>query len=335
MIRIALVTVALCSLIVAGCTPRVIVKRSCDTHDRGIRYYRPKPYLFISPIASKVVLEEKDKPTKTTTSNQSDEFVSIEMQMLPDFNEEYSIDVRPGMGTADVSFTLKDGWMLTELNQNLDSQVDENIKATAELLTSAGSLASGVAKLSLDEGRGDDQPKKIVVQATNVPLGYYESVISCGANGKRMAGWRYVGFAPFNSCAPAICDSSPSIDCNDPHNGPVYGLAFVRGVMCFQRLTDLQRMEPVESITRVDVPVTELPDRENKEGGEDSGDEELNKAPEAVSFEMPEFAQMSFNQEVPSVTVRKPTQEKQIKSIPNKGMSKLFNSKAAQSSYFD
>ena len=101
------------------------------------------------------------------------------MQYLPYFSEEYSINVRSGIGKADVSFKLDDGWNLTELNQNLDSQFDENLSAVADVVKAVGGvIPTGGAGFA----EGGYQPEKItrkwVVQATNVPLGYYEAVIS-------------------------------------------------------------------------------------------------------------------------------------------------------------
>ena len=85
-----------------GCTPRLRVRQSPGPKDTGIRYYRPKPYLRIEP-ASSVVAEGK-KITQTP----SDEFVSISMEYLPDFSEEYSIEVCPGLGSANVTVGLTD-----------------------------------------------------------------------------------------------------------------------------------------------------------------------------------------------------------------------------------
>ncbi|MEO1526579.1 MAG: hypothetical protein AAFX06_14175 [Planctomycetota bacterium] len=224
------------SCVLTGCTPKVLVRKANGVADKGVRYYRPKPYLFISPSGTSVAVKEKEK--ETTTSQPSDEYVSIELQYLPDFSEEYSIDVRPGLGTADVSFTLKDGWMLTELNQNLDSQFDENVAAIAELVKGVGSVipTEGEKNARLD---AESVTKKWVVSATNVPLGYYESVISRDCKGKKLAGWKYVGFAPFNSCPTQFCDSD-TFSCSDMLNGPVYGLAFVKGVMTFRQLNALR-----------------------------------------------------------------------------------------------
>jgi hypothetical protein len=145
------------------------------------------------------------------------------LQYLPDFSEEYSIRVRAGLGSNQTNIALKDGWNLTQIDQKLDSQFDETIKAVADLVgklpipTAAQPRAAGVPK--------------IVVRATNVPLGFYEAVVGCGADGKkRLCGWRYVGFHPFASCPGLPC--AAGLMAGDPL--PIYALVFQRGAMTFQ-----------------------------------------------------------------------------------------------------
>ncbi|MEQ9067952.1 MAG: hypothetical protein RLO18_14565, partial [Gimesia chilikensis] len=63
-------------IVAGGCMPGVHVKKNPADKDKGIRYYRPKPYLFISPSGT-VTKTVKDK-TETTVTEKSDEFVNIE-----------------------------------------------------------------------------------------------------------------------------------------------------------------------------------------------------------------------------------------------------------------
>lgn len=232
-----LLLVTSCTLV--GCTPKVVVRRSGGINDTGIKYYRPKPYLLITPDGSSVKVQETQSRS-TTTTTKSDQFVSIELQYLPDFSEEYSINVRPGLGNADVSLTLEDGWKLTELNQKIDSQFDESLTAVAELVKAAGTVIPTAPPVGGPEGyRAESITRKWVVQATNVPLGYYEAVLDGDCGQKKLYGWRYVGFAPFNSC-PTQFHGEQCADCeNDPH-GPIYGLVFEKGVMTFRQLNVLQ-----------------------------------------------------------------------------------------------
>lgn len=200
-----------------GCAPRVIVRQSPTADDEGIRYYRPKPYLLISALQKDTVA--------------SPDFVSITLDYLPDFSEEYAISVRPGLGIADVSVGLQDGWNLVSINQKLDSQTDENIKATGELLKSIGGLSSP------NSGSAAAAARPIVqVPAHNVPLGYYEAVIGRNRLGKKqLFGFRYIGFLPFQACPLDMCGSSASA-CD---NTMLYGLTFDAGVMTFKPLCEM------------------------------------------------------------------------------------------------
>lgn len=184
------------------------VKKNPGPHDHGVRYYRPKPYLKIEPTLGK-----------------SDEYVSITLEYLPDFSEEYSIHVRTGIGTNKTQVTLKDGWNLTQLNVEVDSKVAENLTALAKVLDAVPKLGPTAA-----------DPKAVphgTVKATNVPIGYYEAVVSPGPDGKRrLYGWRYVGFMPYAQCPV----ESGGLECADCQSHPMFGLVFENGVMTFKPL---------------------------------------------------------------------------------------------------
>jgi len=196
--------------------------------------------LFLSPGGEKSVTEPinaQADSTKKTVTVPSDEFVSIQLQWLPDFAEEYAIDIRSGLGVNETELTLENGWNLTSLNTKLDSQTDENITAFANLLDSVGSLP-GIERAATPSEAGGAQ--RIVVRATNVPLGYYESVIGCDECGhKQLFGWRYVGFMPFNGC-PSRATGSSHHCC---HTADLYGLVFDSGIMTFKRLCEVQQIE--------------------------------------------------------------------------------------------
>ena len=230
--RIALLVLVWTATIMSvGCNPKIRIRQNPGRHDTGIRYYRPKPHLLIEP-ADNVVTQDKK-----TTSTTSDEFVKISLEYLPDFTEEYSIDVRPGLGSANVSVTLEEGWNLTQINQEIDSQFDDNIEAVAELAKAASGFVPTSGPL-----RGDGAPqgsqKKWVVRATDVPIGYYESVINQDACGKkRMFGWRYLGFLPYSPCPTVMCGIE-QVACQDIES-PLYGIVFDNGVMTFKRLDSI------------------------------------------------------------------------------------------------
>ncbi len=227
--RLALLFALPLALMVAGCLPRTTVVSNPGPHDKGIRYYRPKPYLLVRPVDGPVAGGQ----------------VAIELQYLPDFSEEYSIHVRSGFGINATRVTLEDGWNLVAIEQELDSRVAEQISAIGDLLDSVGNIVPTAKKGAAPEAR-------MVVPATNVPLGFYESVIGRGPDGrKRLYGWRYVGFAPFQACPL----ESGGADCQPCETAFLYGLVFRNGVMTFEPLseigargTDFLQVRPLEHL---------------------------------------------------------------------------------------
>lgn len=219
-------TLLLCSSCCLG--PKVTVVKNPSDCEEGIRYYRPKPYLFISPV-DKTVTTTKDG--SVTVPGASPDAVQIKLQYLPDYTEEYSLQVDPGLGIATVNIKLQDGWNLTEINQTLDSNFDDNVKAVAELAKSAASFKTSAGDSTLES-------PVATVSATNVPIGYYESVIGrdqCGR--KQMYGWRYLGFMPYNTC-PLDAHGMECHPCGDPN--AIYGLVFVDGRMAFRQIGVIQ-----------------------------------------------------------------------------------------------
>lgn len=215
--------VLLSGLLFTGCTPRVIVRANPTSSDRGIRYYRPKPYLKVEPAE---VALEKNQTTIVPG------VVRISLVYLPDFSEEYAIDVRSGLGIANVGIKLEDGWNLTEISQELDSQTDENVKAAASLLSAVGDVVPTASS----------NPKTaeatFTVPARNVPIGFYESIIGRDSRGcKRLYGFRYLGFVPFANC-PVDMGGRQTACCSDPQSA-LYGLSFINGQMVFLPLDEM------------------------------------------------------------------------------------------------
>ena len=208
-------TVCLAMLgLLAGCLPSTKVYKNPGDQDHGVRFYRPKPYLLIKPMLNRA-------------GDPVDGYVTIDTVMMPDFSEEYSIHVRSGLGTNETRITLADGWRLDGLNVDLDSSTDENLKAFADLVKLVPTLTSAGA----DAG-------SISVRASNIPLGYYESVISQGNDcKKRLYGFRYVGFMPYASCPLESCGWEQT-DCYD---GGVYALVFENNSMAFRPLHEIAR----------------------------------------------------------------------------------------------
>ncbi|MCA9258593.1 MAG: hypothetical protein KDA61_05315 [Planctomycetales bacterium] len=199
-----------------GCVPRTFVRKNPDDCDRGIRYYRPKPYLALRPLVNK-----NGEPVAG--------HVQISLEYLPDFSEEYSIHIRSGLGINNTSVTLDQGWNLTALNVELDSQTDENVKAAAALLGEVG----GITKT------GGGAESAFAVPAENVPLGYYEAVIGETCGKKQLYGFRYVGFMPYASCPLTACGTPQPYECQSDAC-QLYGLVFnEKGAMTFRPLGPL------------------------------------------------------------------------------------------------
>jgi hypothetical protein len=213
-----LIPVFVVATLVVGCTTTTY-KVNPGEHDHGFRYYRPKPYLFIQPAGS-------------DTGLNAPEFVSIEMKMLPDFNEQVSIRTRAGIGVNKTNLEITEGWNLTKITQELDSQTDENIKAIGGLIKSASALVPTGAGVATKGARTD----VAYVAARNVPLGFYESVITrddCGV--KRLAGFRYIGFMPYATCPVNACGGQTQ-SC---HDGELYGLVNENGITVFRLLPEI------------------------------------------------------------------------------------------------
>jgi hypothetical protein len=191
-------------VLITGCTS-VKVIRNPDEGDTGVRFYRPKPYLLVTP------------------ADPTGRLVNMKLEYLPDFNEEYSAHLK---GKASVA--LKDGWNLVGVNTK---------EAPAE-------KAEPPAKIE------DIKLPPAVVSATNVPIGYYESVYGMAGSRKFLQGWRYIGMTVLGGGQPNVCRvAGHSPNCpsgvgggaagNGCINGPLYGLVFFNGAMTFRQLDEI------------------------------------------------------------------------------------------------
>lgn len=273
---------ALCAaLMLVGCT-RVVVKKDPGYDDKGFRYYRPKPYLFITPgtssgggggggantfsIQQGKPLEIKtgqtgnaaeiaqagyqlsDTDADVTDANtfqklsapgapQAPSKISIDLVYMPDFAEEYSVELKPGLGIGELSMELEDGWKLTSVGIKTDQQVDEIISSVAEVVEAGGGLLAPRGDATSDGG-APVGPHGIY--ATNVPFGFYEAVIACDPCGrKQLYGWRYVGFMPFQSCPTQPCGMQ-TVGC-ETDVGTIFGLVWVNGILQFAEIGEIPR----------------------------------------------------------------------------------------------
>ena len=123
------------------------VLRVANNNDetKGVRFYRPWPYLLISPV-----LDKEGALLNTTIAT---------IIWLPNLAEQYQILPDAGIGSVDISPTLTDGWNLTALNSKIDSKASENIGAIADLLSSIGEVKSPTAAVT----DGGENVKKLPV----------------------------------------------------------------------------------------------------------------------------------------------------------------------------
>ncbi|MFN7733639.1 MAG: hypothetical protein ACK5OB_17210 [Pirellula sp.] len=308
-----LLVVACCLFTSAiACTPRVRVLANPTPHDKGIRYYRPKPYLLVSSGVAEVAVSEKEK-TVTTKSTPDPRYVNIQLVYLPDFEEEYAIDVRSGFGTADVAIKLEDGWNLTELNQKLDSQTDENLKAISELVGAIGKLPTPTAQGESNSKSLTDATPSCTVRASNVPLGYYESVLGRDARGrKRLYGFRYVGFLPYANCPQSMA----GFECNTCETADLYGLVFENEAMVFRRLSDIQNLPPEAQFASAASKATETPQAQVTRNIEYNSKGEVAKATVSIvdTFSVPSTRDRPI--QVPLPTLKNPTDASHAEPLP-------------------
>jgi hypothetical protein len=204
------VSVMLVILAAVGCASTKVVKGP-DANDKGIRYYRPKPYLMVKP------------------ANVEHGKIDISLVYLPDYTEEYSIHICAGIGSNATSVKLEDGWNLTGIDVTVDNQLDELLGAAAQVISAvpkAGDVARTPTHLATCSGRA-------------VPLGLYEAVTGVDhCCEKRIYGWRYIGFMPFAGC-PVNGGGGPYTCLCDDGSLDVWGLVWDGDALCFKRIADI------------------------------------------------------------------------------------------------
>jgi hypothetical protein len=223
---------ALCLLagLLAGCSSVSVIKNP-GAEDTGIRYYRPKPYLLVTP------------------ADATGRMVKLKVIYLPDYSEEYSVHPK---GKKPPAVQLEDGWNLVAVGGPAPPPKPEEPPAPAAPVDQA-------------------KVPEFVVAATNVPIGLYESVFDSCQGKKYLKGWRYIGMSPLGGGAPIGVDPNCAqarncgpdgkplygpdgrpllgpdgmpLNPNLPPpassvSGPLYGLVFFNGVMTFRQLDEI------------------------------------------------------------------------------------------------
>ncbi|CAG1007115.1 hypothetical protein MYXO_03547 [Myxococcaceae bacterium] len=88
----------------------------------GLRFYRPWPYLLVTP--------------------EKNEGVKVQVVVLPDLSQEYAIEPHVRLGNVEMKASLADGWNLTELGASADPQIAKTIESIASLASVGGALAA-------------------------------------------------------------------------------------------------------------------------------------------------------------------------------------------------
>src|SRR5271157_5202395 len=224
--------------LLAGCSSVSVIKNP-GPEDSGIRFYRPKPYLLVTP------------------ADATGRMVKLKIEYLPDYSEEYSVHPQ---GKKPPQVQLKDGWNLVAVGGPAPPEKPEE----------APPPAAPVDPMKVPE---------YVVAASNVPIGLYEAVFDTTCGKKYLKGWRYIGFSALGGGSPIGSDpscahrpkgpagfggpdgsgdttqSSGDTSPNGPAGfggpdgstpgagssiqGPLYGLVFFNGVMTFRQLDEI------------------------------------------------------------------------------------------------
>lgn len=245
-----------------GCT-RVVVHKDPGPHDHGFRYWRPKPYLFIGPLAPDEKKPAGDaggsggdqgvrrdtteigadgKPKVTHVETVSSIKIAMQIKYLPDYNEEYSVKLKAGIGIGKLDIKLEDGWNLTSVGVQTDQQLPQLITAFGSLLSAAtgGGAKGKVTKEGtfVIDTQYTSKDLYIIDTRPDVPLGFYEPIIATDPHGKKsLFGWRYVGFMPFAGCPVQACVQPKAVTCE---TSDLWGIVATPTSIKFARLTDIE-----------------------------------------------------------------------------------------------
>ena len=103
-----------CVLSMTGCSTVVVEPYSKETYKDGIRFYRPAPYILVSPT-----LDEKGNIVGTEMS----------IRYLPDYRQEYVVRSWTFIGSVTMKPGLTDGWNLVALESSVDPKFAETVTA--------------------------------------------------------------------------------------------------------------------------------------------------------------------------------------------------------------
>ena len=129
--RKAAVAAAATLLLAAGCARFEFYSDEALTHQTGLRFYTPKPYLLVAHT------EAKDKPFE------------VSVVYLPDLSKPQYARARTGMGNNNLTMVLKDGF-LTNFGQQTDTKIPELVTSLTGLV---GAVRPSAAKAVGEPGK--------------------------------------------------------------------------------------------------------------------------------------------------------------------------------------
>ncbi|MBN1972021.1 MAG: membrane lipoprotein lipid attachment site-containing protein [Sedimentisphaerales bacterium] len=105
------------SFLLTGCAGVEVTKITPgnDKSAKGIRYYRPWPYLLVA--------QDVNDPSS----------LQLKTVYLPNIKENYAVNAKSGIGALDAAITLEDGWKLTQYADKTDTKIPETIQAIGSI----------------------------------------------------------------------------------------------------------------------------------------------------------------------------------------------------------
>ena len=104
------VTVVVCLFVGCGRGEVTVQLDGTNGVSNGLCFYEPLPYLLVASAEG--------------TSN-----LTAQIVWLPNPNRRYRVNLTPGIGTANLSVKLQNGWMLESIGAQTDTKMPETITA--------------------------------------------------------------------------------------------------------------------------------------------------------------------------------------------------------------
>ena len=164
-------------ILFSGCVSLRVIQVDPDNPQRakGFRYYMPEPYLLVHEIPrmrevkTPVVLE--GKLVKGAYENSVIHEGRMEIIYLPDRDREMAVSPKAVLSKQKLSFKLEEGWKLTEVSGEQES--DLSAEAWAEVLAELVKGSAEVAKVGIQAMAQDAEKAGDEETTTPIPPGLY------------------------------------------------------------------------------------------------------------------------------------------------------------------